>query len=170
VAERRRDQLRFVAKAGRKQWPDWSVDQPGGEDLFLRRAAFSFEEATRNLTGREGLFLVVDGEREEIDTLSWLPLRNRGAQYGRLAIGDEDRPIRLPTDAPGLQDQLATAPLDFLATNIEHSHSFLSLPSQCPLGGDAVDDVRANAQPIATAPPAPAVPCVTTPVNTSRAR
>ena len=60
------DDLGLVAETRREQRPDRPVDEPRGQHLLLGGAAFALEEAAGDLAGGEGLFLVVDGEREEI--------------------------------------------------------------------------------------------------------
>ena len=61
------DDLGLVAEAGGEQRPDRPVDQARGQHLLLGRPAFALEEAARDLARGEGLLLVVDGQREEID-------------------------------------------------------------------------------------------------------
>ena len=65
--EHRADDLGLVAEAVGEQRADRPVDQARGQHLLLGRPAFALEEAAGNLAGGEGLLLVVDGEREEID-------------------------------------------------------------------------------------------------------
>ncbi len=63
------DHLGLVAVAVGERRPQGPVDQPGGEDGALRRAAFSAEERTGYLARRVHPLLDVDGEREKIDAL-----------------------------------------------------------------------------------------------------
>ena len=67
VREHGRDDLRLAAEALDEERADRAVDQPRDERLVLARPAFALEIAARDLAGGEGLFLVVDGEREEVD-------------------------------------------------------------------------------------------------------
>ena len=67
VREHGDDDLRLVAEALGEQRADRAVDQAGDQRLLLGRTAFALEVAAGNLAGGEGLFLVVDGQREEVD-------------------------------------------------------------------------------------------------------
>ena len=61
------DDLRLAAEALGEERADRAVDEARGQRLLLARTAFALEEAAGDLAGGEGLFLVVHGEREEID-------------------------------------------------------------------------------------------------------
>ncbi|MNM49426.1 hypothetical protein D3C81_604310 [compost metagenome] len=80
------DDLHFVHEAFREQRTDRTVDQARGQRLFLGRTAFTLEEATRDLAGGVGLFLVVDRQREE--TLAWIGLlgTDHGHQHGDVVV------------------------------------------------------------------------------------
>ena len=67
VASAVHDDLRLVAVAVGEQRPDRPVDQARGQHFLLGRPALALEEAARDLAGGEGLLLVVDGQREEIE-------------------------------------------------------------------------------------------------------
>ena len=121
MAEHGGDDLHFVAEAFGEQRADRAVDQAAFQHLGLRRPAFALEEAAGDLTGREGLFLVVDGQREEV-----LPrLRgfdaHGGTQHNGLAIADHHGAVGLAGDLTGFEDELAAAPFDFLAEVVEHA-------------------------------------------------
>ena len=60
------DDLGLVLEALDEQRADRTVDQAGDQGFLLGRTAFTLEEAARDLAGGEGLFLVVDGQREEV--------------------------------------------------------------------------------------------------------
>ena len=51
--------------------PDRPVDQPRGQRLLFGRPALALEKAAGDLAGGEGLFLVIDGQREEILAGLW---------------------------------------------------------------------------------------------------
>ncbi len=76
-----RDDLHFVLELFGEQRTHRTIDETRGERLLLGRTAFALEEAARNAAGRVELFLIVDGEREEV-----LPF----ARFGRGDGGDED--------------------------------------------------------------------------------
>ena len=120
VAEHGADHLGLVEKTGREQRPDRPVDQARSQCFLLGRTALAFEKAAGNLAGGEGLFLIVDGEREEILSRLRLPVGDRRAQHCGAAIGGHDCAISLARDFTGLQDEAAAAPHDFLAEDLEH--------------------------------------------------
>ena len=129
VAQDRADDLCLVAETAREERADRPVDQPRGQRFLLRRAAFALEEAARDASGREGLFLVVDRKRKEIDALPGLLLRHRGTEHGGFAIGHEHGAVRLAGDPACLDDQRTAAPGQFLPVN--RKHSFI-LPDGAP--------------------------------------
>ena len=61
------DHLGLVPEAARKQRPDRAVDEAGGERLLLGGASLALEIPAGDLARREGLFLVVHGQREKVD-------------------------------------------------------------------------------------------------------
>ncbi len=67
VAEHGDDDLRLVAVAGHEQRPDRAIDQTRDQGLALGRPAFALEIAAGNLARGVEFFLIVDGERKEID-------------------------------------------------------------------------------------------------------
>ena len=99
VAQHRADDLGLVAEAGREERADRAVDEAGGQHLLLGRPAFALEKAAGDLAGGEGLFLVVDGEREEVDPRLRLFLGHGGAEHDGLAIGGEHGAVGLAGDA-----------------------------------------------------------------------
>ena len=122
VAEHGGDDLDLVAEAVGEQRADRAVDQAGFQDLVLGRAAFALEEAAGDLAGGERLFLVVDGEREEVLAGLGGLHADGGAQHDGVAVAGHDGAIGLAGDLAGFQDQLAAAPVEFLAEVIEHSN------------------------------------------------
>ena len=62
----RGDDLHFVVEAFREQRTDGPVDESRCQRLLFRRAPFALEEPARDLARGVGLFLVVDGQREEV--------------------------------------------------------------------------------------------------------
>src|SRR5690606_14285469 len=99
-------------------------DQAGNEGFLFRRTAFTLEIAARDLAGGEGLFLVVDGQREEIETGLRLLGRHDGRENNGLAVGSQNSAVSLTRDLAGLEDERTTAPLDFDFVVIEHILSF----------------------------------------------
>ncbi len=118
------DDLRLAAPAFGKQRPDRPVDEAGDQRLLLARAPFALEIAARDAPGREGLLLVVDGERQEVDAGPGLLGGHDGGENGGLAVGGKDGAIGLPRHAPGLEDELAARPVQLFTLDIEHLASF----------------------------------------------
>ena len=117
------DDLHLVAEALREQRADRAVDEAAFQHLRLTGPSFALEEAAGDLARGEGFFLVVDGQREEILTGFGGLHANGGAEHDGLAVRDQHGAIGLAGDLAGFQDQLAPAPVEFLAEIIEHSAS-----------------------------------------------
>ncbi len=124
VAEDGGDDLGLALVAGGEERADRTVDQTRGQRLFLRRTAFALEEAAGNLAGGESLFLVVDGEREEVDPDARLLGADDGGKHRGLAIGGQHRAVSLTGYAAGFEDERTSAPLDLDTLNFEHCMSF----------------------------------------------
>ena len=112
VAEHSDDHLSLILVPVHEQWADRTVDQTAGKRLFLRWAAFALKEATGNAARSGILFLVVHGQREEIDPLLWGFGANSGRQYDGIAVTCHDSTISLARDAARLKGQRPAAPLD----------------------------------------------------------
>ena len=95
VRQRGDDDLRVAAVALGEQRPDRPVDQARDQRLVLGRAAFALEIAAGNAARGVEFFLVVDGERQEIDAVLRLLGRHDGGQHGGLAICGEDGAVGL---------------------------------------------------------------------------
>jgi hypothetical protein len=98
-----------------------AIDQAAFQHLGLAGPAFTLEEPTGDFARGERLFLVVHRQGEEILARFGGLHANRGAQHDGLAIGDHHRAVRLACNLAGFQDQLAPAPVEFLAEVIEHT-------------------------------------------------
>jgi hypothetical protein len=126
VAQYRRDNLSLTAETWMEERPDRPVDQTRGQDLLLARPALALEEAAGDLARGEGLLLIVDCQREEVDAGLRRPLTDHAAQHDGIAVGAEHGAIGLTGDPPGLQNQLAPAPVYFITVNAKHCRSVLS--------------------------------------------
>src|SRR5262249_38900727 len=71
-------------------------------------------------------FLIVAGERHEIDALFGLLRRHNGSEHGGLAITGKHRAIGLPGYFAGLENELAPAPIKFLTMDVKHWFRLLS--------------------------------------------
>jgi len=118
------DNLHFIHKAFRKQRADRTVDQTAGQGFLLGRTAFTLEEATRNAASCVGLFLIVDGQREEALGRIRFLLANHGNEYGGFADGDHDSAGGLTGDTTRFQYHGVTTKLEFLANDLEHGFLF----------------------------------------------
>ncbi len=127
--------LGLVLEALDEQRTDRPVDQARDQGLLLRGTALALEIAAGDLARGEGLFLVVHGQREEVEPGLGRLLGHHGGQHHGVAVGGQDRGVGLARDAAGLQGQLAAAPFDGLAFDVEH-FCFLSDPRTHFLGTD----------------------------------
>ena len=116
----RDDDLRVVLVAFREKRADRAVDQAGNEGFVFARTSFALEVAAGDLAGCIGLFLVVDGEREEVLARLRRLGRNDGGKYHGLAVGGDDGAVSLAGDLAGFELQRAACPLDFDGMDIEH--------------------------------------------------
>ena len=124
VAEQGQDDLGLVLVAIDEQRADRPVDQAADQRLFLGRAAFTLEEAAGNAACGRVLFLIVDGQREEIDAFLGLAGPDSRGEHNRVAVTGENRPIRLARHAPGFEGQRTAAPLNGFPCNIKHVLSY----------------------------------------------
>ena len=85
-----------------------AVDQTGDEDLMLRGACLALEETAGEATHGGVFFLVVNGERHEVDVLAHLALGAYGGQKHRVVHADNG-------SAVGLFGQLAGLDFDHAA-------------------------------------------------------
>ena len=89
--EHQRDDLSFIAEAFGKERADGTINHAAGENFALAGAAFALDKAPGNASAGIGVFAVVDGEGEEIDSLTRLRIRAcsgedyvlAGAHHGR---------------------------------------------------------------------------------------
>ena len=130
VRQRGDDHLRLTAPALGEQRPDRAVDEPRDQCFLFGRAAFTLEIAAGNAARGVVLFLVVDGERQEIDAFTRAFGRDGGGEHGGLAVGGEHGAVGLTRHSAGLEGELAPAPIELNTMNIEH-FGFLSwFPAQ----------------------------------------
>jgi hypothetical protein len=92
-AEDRGDDLNFVAEVGRERRAQRPVGESARQDRLLTRPTFAAEERAGDLARGVHAFFDVDGEREEIDSLTGLARRN-GRQQRRTADLDDHRAVR----------------------------------------------------------------------------
>ena len=92
--QHQRDHLRFIFIAFRKQRPDRPVNHSAVQDFTFGRFTFPFEKSTWNFAGCVKVFTVINREREEIQSFSWL-CRARGHQHDGISVADECGSLRL---------------------------------------------------------------------------
>ena len=116
----------LVLEALDEERADRTVDETRGQRLLLGRTAFTLEVAAGNLAGGVRALLVVHGEREEIDA------GLRGLLAPTTVASTLVSPYWAKTAASawraivaGLELQLAPAPFNFHAMNVEHVRSFV---------------------------------------------
>ena len=126
VLENGDDHLGLVLEALDEQGADRTVDQAGNQGFLLGRPTFTLEIAAGDAARGKGLFLIVDRQGEEIEAGLGRAAIDNGGQHHGLAIGGQNRAIRLTGDAARFQRQRASGPLDGLAFDIEHIFSFVS--------------------------------------------
>ena len=106
------DHLGFVAPAVDEQRTDRTVDQAGDQRLLLGRTALALEIAAGNAARGVGLFLVVDGQRQEIYAFARRLRRDDGGEHHGLAVGGDDGAVGLAGDLAGFELEWASAPVD----------------------------------------------------------
>ena len=114
------DELRLVPVAVDEERTDRAIDEARHQRLALGRASLALEIAARNLAGGIGALLVVDGQREEIDTRLRRLLADDGGEHGALAKRCQHGTIGLAGNATSLETQHAAAPLGLFNKYIEH--------------------------------------------------
>src|SRR6185437_17074001 len=74
------DHLSFTTEAFLEQRPHRAVDLAAGQDFALAWAALTLDEAAGNASAGVGIFAVVNGQREEIDSLARFGIRSGGGK------------------------------------------------------------------------------------------
>ncbi len=99
----RGDDLHFVLVVLREQRADRTVDQARDQRFLLGRTAFTLEETTRDTAAGVELFLIIDGQREEVLAFARALGGDGGdQQYGVVHL-DDDGTAGLAGDFAGLK-------------------------------------------------------------------
>ena len=85
---------------------------------FSLRLALALEEAAGNASRGVGVFLVVDGERQEVDALARVGGRAGGDEDHGVARADDDRAVGLLGEPAGLDGDGLTADGDFACVHV----------------------------------------------------
>jgi hypothetical protein len=105
--EHGRDDLRVLLVAVREQRAQRAIHHARGEHLVVAQAAFTLEEAARDLAGGVRLFDVLTGEREEVEA-GTLFARHHGHEHDALAVGGEHGAVGELREAAGLERERTT--------------------------------------------------------------
>jgi len=120
VRQRRHDHLGFIAPAVHEQRADRAVDQAGDQRLLFGRTTFALEIAAGNASRGIGLFLIVDGQRQEVDAFARRLGGDDGGEHDGFAIGGEHGAVGLTGDLAGFQLEGTSTPVDLDGMSIEH--------------------------------------------------
>ena len=120
VGEHRGDHLGFIAETFREKRADGAVDQAGNQCFLFRWPAFALEIAAGNLARGIGLFLVVHGEREKINSGLFRACGNCRGKNRRLAVGYNNCAICLARHAAGFNAQGLSGPFQFFNIYLKH--------------------------------------------------
>ena len=107
------DHLGLVAPAVDEQRTDRAVDQAGDQRLLLGRTAFALEIAAGNAARGVGLFLIVDGQRQEVDAFPRRLGGDDGGEHDGLAVGGHHGAVGLTGDLSGFKPEGTATPVDF---------------------------------------------------------
>ena len=102
MRERSDDDLRLTAPALGEKRPHGTIDQARDQGFLLGGATFAFEIAARNAPGRVELFLVIDGQGQEVDAFPGFFRSYDRRQYTRVAVTGDHCAVGLPCNLAGL--------------------------------------------------------------------
>ena len=106
------DDLGLVAPAVDEQRADRAVDQAGNQRFLFGRPALALEIAAGNAARGVGLFLVVDGQRQEVDAFARRLRGHHGGEHDGLAIGRQHGAVGLTGDLAGFKLEGTATPVD----------------------------------------------------------
>jgi hypothetical protein len=115
------DDLDLVAELFGEERTDRTIDQARGQRFLFGRTAFALEEAAGDAPGGVELFLIVDGEREEILPFACLAGRYRRDQHDGTAHADHDCAASLAGDFARFQRDFVITVLERLGY-FRHCH------------------------------------------------
>ncbi len=108
-----RDDLDVIAETVGEQGPDRAIHLAGAQHAVLGRPAFPLDVAAGDLARRVHLLFVFAGEGEEVDSLTGLLRRRRGAEDDDLiAVAYESGPVGLLRKLPRLNDERTATDLE----------------------------------------------------------
>ena len=133
--EHQRDNLRFVAPAGREQRPNRPVDAAAGQHFLFSRLAFALEESPRDAPRRVGVFLVVDRQRKKVDALARRGRDAGGDEHHRVSHPDEDGAIGLLGEFARFDGKRGAVNLYFASIQMHLCLGVRVATCGCPGGG-----------------------------------
>ena len=89
------DDLGLGLEAAREQRTNGPVNQAAREDFLFRGTSLALEEASGDPSRGKCLFLVVDGQREEVDVFPNVLRGDGGCENNRLAVTDQHGAVGL---------------------------------------------------------------------------
>ena len=102
-----------------------TVDQTGDEDLMLRGTGLALEETAGEATHGGVFFLIVNGERHEVNVLSHFFLGANGSQEHRVVHADHGSTVGLLGQLAGLDfNHAAVAEIEFFSDNVHFFYCF----------------------------------------------
>ena len=102
VRQHGHDDLGVAAPAVGEQRTDRPVDQPGNQRFLFGRPRLALEIAARNAAGGVVFFLVVAGQRQEVDAFLRLLGGDDGREHGGVAVGSKHGSVGLARESSGL--------------------------------------------------------------------
>ncbi len=120
VGEHRDDDLGLVAPAIGEQRTDRAIDQAGNKRLLFGGTAFALEIAAGNAACCVGLFLIVDGQGQEVDAFARRLRGDDGCEHHGLAVGRHHGAVGLARYLSGFEFEFTSTPVEFFGVNIEH--------------------------------------------------
>ncbi len=111
--QNKRDDLRLEAPAGWEQRPDRPVDAAAREHFLFRRLAFAFEEAAGDPSRRVGVFTIVHGQRQEVDSFARVGGAACRHEDDRVAEADDDGAAGLLGELSRFEPERVIADGDF---------------------------------------------------------
>jgi hypothetical protein len=115
------DDLDFIVETIREQRADRAVDQAAGQRFLFGRTAFALEETTGDTAGSVGLFLIINGQREEILAGLGILGGHNGDQNHGFFHGNEDGTASLAGNFAGFDGDLMFAIGESLFHDIKHN-------------------------------------------------
>ncbi len=93
--EHQGNNLGLIAEAFGKEWADRTVNLAGGQDFTFAGTAFTLNKAAGDSSTGVGIFAIINGEREKIDSLAWVGRAACGAKHHVIAEPDNNRALCL---------------------------------------------------------------------------